>query len=47
MKVIADIKKDINNLLKEMQKNRRNQVVAQKSKHLNPFNKYRRAQLNR
>jgi hypothetical protein len=46
MMVVEDLKKGINNSLKEIQENTAKQVEALKEKHKNPSRNYRRIQLN-
>jgi hypothetical protein len=45
--MIQDIKKDINNSLKEIQENMSKQVEALKEETQNPLKNYRKTQLNR
>jgi hypothetical protein len=47
MMIIEDFKKDINNSLREIQKNMGKQVEVLKSKHKNPLNIYRKTQTSR
>jgi hypothetical protein len=47
MIMAEDFKKDINNSLKEVQKNTAKQVEVLKRKHNNPLKNYRKTLLNR
>jgi hypothetical protein len=47
MKIIDNLKDDINNLLKEIQENRGKQVESLKRKQIIPFKKYRKTDSNR